>query len=277
MKRSSDTANNLTYENISSHEEITAPDHSGERTTLEELFRNAESNETDTKQSDSLGDELDTEEKSRRLAKNREHARSCRARKKVMIQSLRDDIRSLSEENQALKTQNETFQSRIQALQEALVDHIRILNATQATTPLSRIAQTASNDPLHAQLRTPEVTSSTYNPIASNSTSLFQPTAPSISSLNTQAYLAALNRNLSTLPQPNISSILSQNPGNYENLLSSLSQTTASNGVLNGHSHGQNNSSILSSLETEPQQGQTNSVSSILHSHLLNSQSGGRK
>mmetsp|Transcript_19382 Transcript_19382/g.38569 ORF Transcript_19382/g.38569 Transcript_19382/m.38569 type:complete len:171 (-) Transcript_19382:162-674(-) len=169
-------------------------------------------NETNTKQSDSLGDELEMEEKSRRLAKYREHARSCRARKKVMVQSLRD-IRSLSEENQALKTQNETFQSKIQVLQEAFVDHIRILNTTQAATPLSRISQTASNDPLHAQLRTPEVTSSTYNPIASNSTSLFQSTVPSITSLNTQAYLAALNRNLSTsaLPQPNISSILSQN------------------------------------------------------------------
>jgi len=187
-----------------------------ERTALEELFQNAESNDGIMQiQADSGTDEVESDERARRLAKNREHARSCRARKKVMIQSLRHTVSSLSDENQDLKTQNDTLQNKVRALETTLVDHIQRLNTAQIPTN----TPSRNNNPLQALLRRPDIVAS----LLKNSTN--NASVPPVLPSHDNNFLQNTN-NLSAgvLPPSNIPSTISQNLGMI-NLLATLQKS----------------------------------------------------
>jgi len=202
MKRNRDLVN-ATSDSSSSSEDVT--DRSPPGSTLEELLQN------------------EMEEKAQRLAKNREHVRTCRARKKVMIQSLRDDIISLSEENQSIKTENEALNNKVQTLEAAILDHIRTV------TP-----RNFQSTPLHAQLHNSEIGPSSFRPGSTNNSSLSQPNSSPLAASNPglfEAYLSTLRQNVPAISrsQPNISSMLSQNPRSYESMMASINQRNASN------------------------------------------------
>eukprot|EP00587_Corethron_hystrix_P010038 CAMPEP_0113315608 /NCGR_PEP_ID=MMETSP0010_2-20120614/11209_1 /TAXON_ID=216773 ORGANISM="Corethron hystrix, Strain 308" /NCGR_SAMPLE_ID=MMETSP0010_2 /ASSEMBLY_ACC=CAM_ASM_000155 /LENGTH=230 /DNA_ID=CAMNT_0000172145 /DNA_START=194 /DNA_END=886 /DNA_ORIENTATION=+ /assembly_acc=CAM_ASM_000155 len=196
---------------------------SSEETALEELFRNAEFNRTSQlDSSDSMGDRVESEEKERRLAKNREHARSCRSRKKAMIQTLRDTVGSLSEANQELKSQNEALQKKVQALEEVLINHVQQLNFAQAATPNF---QSNSNN-LHDLLRRREMISNVLKTYGSNQPLPFQPSIPSV--LPLQDDYRSQNFRINIPSSGNRASTLSQNLGNLE-LLAALKRERAQN------------------------------------------------
>jgi len=69
--------------------------------------------------------DLIVDEKERRLAINRENARSCRKRKKLMVQNLRHDVITLSEENQTLRSQNDELRKEVERLKSMFLDHIQ--------------------------------------------------------------------------------------------------------------------------------------------------------
>eukprot|EP00588_Corethron_pennatum_P021032 CAMPEP_0194330552 /NCGR_PEP_ID=MMETSP0171-20130528/52405_1 /TAXON_ID=218684 /ORGANISM="Corethron pennatum, Strain L29A3" /LENGTH=235 /DNA_ID=CAMNT_0039091687 /DNA_START=59 /DNA_END=766 /DNA_ORIENTATION=+ len=69
------------------------------------------------------------EEKAKRLAKNRENVRTCRARKKVMVRNLQDDIENLSNENIVIKNENKCLKQRIHSLETAILDHTHAVTA----------------------------------------------------------------------------------------------------------------------------------------------------
>mmetsp|Transcript_35834 Transcript_35834/g.70497 ORF Transcript_35834/g.70497 Transcript_35834/m.70497 type:complete len:337 (-) Transcript_35834:112-1122(-) len=205
MKRSSDSQSDSKSEAISQKEmKMSSPP---AESKLEELLRN------------------EMVDKSRRLAKNREHVRSCRARKKAMVQNLQDDISVLKSENQSIKIENDTLQNKIQTLETTILHHIR------AVTP----GNLQTNNALPSQLHNSEISPSLQN------SSLSQLNLDSLASSNPaliEAYLKATNPTSETsLVQSNISLPLSQKLGTYESLFASNNQ---------GPTRGQNISAINS-------------------------------
>jgi len=90
---------------------------SGE-TSLQELSRNAEPNRALKSEPLEIFDTVRSKERARHLAKKREQARIFRARKKIMIERLRESVGSLSKENLDLKFQNEALKNKVCALEE---------------------------------------------------------------------------------------------------------------------------------------------------------------
>jgi len=230
-KQNPDSSDDTTSDSSSSQDENVEQFSPG--TTLAKLFLN------------------EMEEKAKRLAKNRENVRTCRARKKIMVQNLRDDISNLSEENNIIKTENEDLRNKVQSLESAILDHARA-----ATTRSFQGRQ-----PMHPKIYDAEIRPSLLRPDSSNYRSLFQSNPNSLSySKPRETYQANLRQNMSAIShrQSTISPMIGND---YEFITTALNHQTSAN-----RSHPQNNTHLASSQDFSPNQ---NILENSREKHML--------
>jgi len=229
-KQNRDSSDDTTSDSSSSHDENVKQFSPGP--TLAKLFLN------------------EMEEKAKRLAKNRENVRTCRARKKVMVQNLRDDIANLSEENNIIKTENEALRNKVQSLESAILDH------TRATT-----ISFQGRLPMHQNIYDAEIGSSLLRPDSSNYRSLFQSNPNSLSySKPRETYQANLRQHMSAISHRQ-SAISPMIANDYESITTSLNQQTSAN-----RSQPQNNAHLASSQDFSPNQ---NVLENSREKHML--------
>jgi len=100
------------------------------------------------------------DEKQRRLEKNREHVRSCRARKKMMVDGLQDTIHSLREENQTLKKKNQFLMDKVDEIEKALT-----VFKPSEKPPAQKLQETSL---LHSNLSNSRIVPPSLSPAISN-------------------------------------------------------------------------------------------------------------
>lgn len=79
-----------------------------------------EEEEVSDDDSDNIPDELSKARKEKRLAMNRASARTRRKRKKVLLESLTNEVTNLTKANQTLQDANDTLRGRVEQLEAAL-------------------------------------------------------------------------------------------------------------------------------------------------------------